>query len=86
MTDDDIRRLASAVAGKINIGVDHAQHARDHAWIQARRRAERDWQELRRKVIASAAIWALPLVIGFVAAALWGKIVQVLAAAVSAGG
>lgn len=86
MTDDDIRRLASAVAGKINTGVDPAQHARDHVWIQARRRAERDWQELRRKVITSAAIWALPLVIGFVAAALWGKIVQVLAAAVSAGG
>jgi len=84
MTEDHIERLAQRTAdvllSRSPWGSPEA-HADDHRWIKERREAQQVWRRMRAKVLASAAIWAVPIILAFVAVASWEKIVRALTSA-----
>jgi len=55
--------------------VDPEIHAEHHSWtslqITAQDRRREFWEGVRQKIVASAAIWALPILIGAIALVSW---------------
>jgi hypothetical protein len=56
--------------------LDPESHSKQHDWVAAKMKAEQKKEEFRAKVLQSATIWALILVMGFLASALWEKFVS----------
>jgi len=79
LTEDDVDAIASRTAECMSaeykqLWIDRETHYSDHSWITDKRAHEREVSQFRRKVINSLAIWAVILIAGFVAAAVWQAI------------
>lgn len=91
MTDrlhpDDVAQISKQVAEQMiaqknAYWIDPETHARDHALISRIRGEREESRQFRTKIIQSAAIWALVIVIGWVAVTLW----QAVSDGIRAGG
>jgi hypothetical protein len=76
LTDDDVDAIASRTAECMSaeykqLWIDRETHYADHTWITYQRARQEEAERFRRKVIHSATIWAVILVAGFVATAVW---------------
>lgn len=86
LSDRDVENLVQRLSQAWYASMDCKSHLEDHAWVQQQRRTRGEWEALRRKIAASTAIWALPLLLGFLAVAGWEMLARNLASIVSAGG
>lgn len=53
-------------------------HAHDHVWIGAQRKREQDFIALRQKIITSACIWAVPIILAFVLSSIWREFLRLV--------
>lgn len=82
ITPEAARAIAAEVVSELHgARIDPAQHAADHRWVQEKRKAQAEWATLRRKIVTSSAIWAIPLLLGFLAVASWEKLLRLLTGA-----
>jgi len=75
MQIEDVRRIAEE-----SIAMDLQQHTEDHRWTRSKREGELELARLKRKILASACIWAVPFIFGFVLISVWHEFVAKLAA------
>lgn len=77
----DVEAIASAVESKLVQSsrirwVDPESHYDHHKWITRQISRERDYAQLREKILTSACIWAIPLILGFVGVSVWREVVK----------
>lgn len=75
MSPDEVRRIAEE-----SIAMDLQEHTEDHRWARSKREGEAEIAKLKRKILASACIYAVPLILGFVLISVWHEFVAKLAA------
>lgn len=83
MTPADVERIADTLATKIMDSkraqwVDPETHADHHDWVKGRMASEKDIRELKKRIVMSACIWAVPLILAFLASAVWRDIVRLI--------
>jgi hypothetical protein len=83
LSPDDIETIAertvAMLAGAKRIHwVDPEVHADDHGWVAVQRKREQDFIELRQKILTSACIWAVPIILAFVLSAFWRELLRIL--------
>lgn len=76
LTAEQIDEVANKLAQKLfdekrALWVDPETHHQDHEWVKSKRLYESELRDLRKKIIQSAVIWAVPIVCGFVIALFW---------------
>ena len=79
----DYEQLAEVVANRIMSAkraqwVDPETHSEHHDWIKQKVAEEEDLRLLRRRIIASACIWAVPLIMAFLASAFWRELIRLI--------
>lgn len=77
LTHDDVRRIAADT-----IGMDLQAHSEDHRYTRTKREGEAELRRLKNKILASMCIWAVPLVLTYIAVTLWKDVVGKIAALV----
>lgn len=75
LTPEDVRRIATE-----SVAMDLQEHTEDHRWTRGKREGEAELAKLKRKILASACIYAVPLILGFVLVSVWHEFVAKLAA------
>lgn len=91
LEQDDIDRIAEKLSvclieSRKARWVDPDTHAAHHEWAAVKMSSEAEWRAMRLRVIESAAIWAIPIIIGFVATAIWHEsIARIIKAMAGAG-
>lgn len=83
MTEEEATYIATKVADEL---VDRKRarwiepeiHAQHHGHVSTWIQRESDLTELKKKIIYSACMWAVPLIIAFVLSSFWQSIVRVL--------
>lgn len=83
LSEVEIDAIASRTAHHLSaeykqLWIDREAHYQDHMWIGVERRRQEEVQQFRRKVANSVTIWAVILVIGFVAMASWRSVLDVI--------
>jgi hypothetical protein len=83
MENFNIDELANKVADRMMSAkraqwVDPETHANHHEWIKGKQAFESDIKALKRRIIMSACIWAVPLILAFAASALWRSVVAAI--------
>lgn len=80
LTPEDVEALATRTADVLTERkrahwVDPQLHAEHHSWTAVQIQAELDrtefWRGVRQKILVSAAIWSLPILLGAVMLASW---------------
>lgn len=76
LTASQIESISESLARKLvdekrALWVDPETHAAHHEWIKARLADEADIREMRKRVIESAIVWALPLFLSLIGLAVW---------------
>jgi hypothetical protein len=75
MSPEEVRRIAEE-----SIAMDLQEHTEDHRWTRTKREGEAELARLKRKILASACIYAVPLILGFILVSVWHEFVAKLAA------
>jgi hypothetical protein len=80
MQSVNLDELADKVADKIMAAkraywVDPETHADHHDWVRAKKAGEEEFKQLRRRIILSACIWAVPIILAFIVSAIWRDVV-----------
>jgi hypothetical protein len=83
ISSDDINQIAEQITCKLvdqkrALWVDAETHHQDHEWVKLKRLDEEEYRAFRRKVIQSASVWALIIVLGFVASVFWDYFLEVV--------
>lgn len=83
LSAEQIDRVAELLAEKLfnekrALWIEPEQHHAQHQWIQSKMLDEEEMRKLRRKIIESAVIWAVPLIVGFICMVFWDGFVQFL--------
>ena len=83
LTHQELDAIAEKIAIKLidekrAMWVDPEIHHEDHQWIKSKRFDEVELKKLRRKIIESAVIYAVPIVCGFVALVFWDGLKEAL--------
>lgn len=83
LTEEEMDAIAdrittSIIAKRKEMWVDPETHYNDHQWIEGQKKDQEERQAYRRKVINSLTIWALFLVVGFIASAIWKSVIDAL--------
>jgi len=80
LTPEDKRDIASLFLHLQ--GIPANLHSEDHQWIKQSRSQESEraaeLKELKRRILRSACIWAIPFIIGFLFTALYHEAISVL--------
>lgn len=79
LTPDDIESIAELTAKKLidekrAKWVDPDTHDNHHEWVRKKMQDENDRRAMRRRVIESALIWALPIFLTFFAGSIFHSI------------
>lgn len=87
MDQEDVDRIAERVVDRLTIKsraewVDPETHARHHRHVATLIQREEDMSELKKKILYSTCMWAVPLLIAFALSSFWQSIVKVLKGAV----
>lgn len=77
LSHDEMKELSRNV-----LDMDPRDHWVDHQWTKAMRDNDARWLRMREKILTSAAVFALPIALGFLATALWHEVASRLAALV----
>ena len=68
-------------------GIPANQHSEDHQWVQRNRTQEKEsaaeLKELKRRVLRSACIWAIPFIIGFLFTAIYHEAISMVGKAIT---
>lgn len=85
LTQEDINSIAKALADDLVQKrrlqwVDPETHYQHHQWVLARMEREKERRELANKIIQSACIWAIPLILVWAASSFWDSILQAVRA------
>lgn len=80
---EDLDRVAAILAEKLfnekrALWIEPEQHHAQHQWVHSKMLDEDEMRKLRRKIIESAVIWAVPIIIGFVCAVFWDGLLQMI--------
>lgn len=83
LSAEDIDQLAAILMVKMfdekrARWIEPEEHHEQHQWIRSKMLDENEMRKLRRKIIESAVIWAVPIIIGFVCAVFWDGLLQML--------
>lgn len=86
-SDDQLQSIAKRLADELvekrrAQWVDPETHYRHHQWVKLRLENEKSRRDLVNKIILSACIWAIPLIIGWVAMNSWHAVIAAIRAAV----
>ena len=83
MEQQDIDRIAAKVADELSTRkraqwVDPETHMQHHQHVAVLIRREADLAELRKKIIYSACMWAVPLICAFVLSSSWQAVLRAI--------
>lgn len=83
MTENDAAILAKKVVDELTTRkraqwVDPETHFEHHRHVATLMQREADMSELKKKIIYSACLWALPLLLMWVASSFWQSIVRAI--------
>ena len=83
LSTEDLDQLAALLMEKMfdekrARWIEPEEHHAQHQWIKTKMLDEEEMRKLRRKIIESAVIWAVPLIIGFVCAVFWDGLQQLV--------
>lgn len=73
LSEQQVELIAQKVAALVRTE-DEAhtiQHAKHHEWVENRIRDERQLKEIRKRIVESTVIWALPIALFFLGKAIW---------------
>lgn len=81
LSSEELDRVAEILAEKLfnekrALWIDPEHHHAQHQWIHSKMLDEEEMRKLRRKIIESAVIWAVPLIVGFVCMIFWDGLLQ----------
>lgn len=76
MSAEQLDKIAARVADELTdrkraLWVEPETHHRHHAWVDSKIVDEEEIKALKKKIIESAVIWAVPIIIGFVVSIFW---------------
>jgi len=79
----NIDDLADKVADRIMVAkrlqwVDPETHANHHEWIKGKQAFEEDIKNLKRRIILSACIWAVPIILAFLLSSVWRSVIAAI--------
>lgn len=79
LTDEQEDRIADKLADRLMSAkraqwIDPETHSEHHEWVRGRINNEAELRELKKRIVLSACIWAVPLILAFIASALWREI------------
>lgn len=85
LTTQDIEAIASKTADELSTRkraqwVDPETHQEHHTWVSRQLKRETEYSELRQKILTSACIWAIPIVLAFALSALGRELVRLMRA------
>lgn len=80
LTDEQEDRIADKLADRLMSAkraqwIDPETHSEHHEWVRGRISSEAELRDLKKRIVMSACIWAVPLILAFIASALWREIV-----------
>lgn len=83
----DIDAIADQTANKLAARnradwVDPETHTRQHRWLAGQMKKEADFVELRQKIMTSACIWAIPIILSFTLLAVGRELLRVIKAGI----
>lgn len=78
--DEIASKVAEKLESKIASAVDHDRHHDHHEWIESQLEKEKEYQALRKKLIVSACLWTIPIILAFTLSAFWNELLSVLKA------
>lgn len=68
-------------------GISQHTHAEDHRWVKLQRTNEKEkdleLRELKRRILRSACIWAIPFIIGFLFTAIYHETISIVGKAIT---
>lgn len=81
LTDDQLDVIAEKTAERMISAkraqwIDPETHHEHHEWVKTRITDAEHWREAKRRIALSACIWAVPIIIGFIAVSVWRQIVS----------
>lgn len=82
MTHEEADLLASRIADELSTRkraqwVDPETHMQHHQHVAVLIRREEELTELKKKILYSACMWAIPLIFAFVLSSFWQSIVKI---------
>ncbi len=91
LSSEEISAIARETAQNLTaeykqLWIDRETHYHDHIWIAEQKRRQEDWAAFKRKIISSAAIWALILLLGFIGMSTWQSVIGAAKAAMQTNG
>lgn len=83
MTETEIREMAEIVAESLRRNgspywVEPNTHKSHHDWVSGRLKAENELVELKKKIVYSACIWAVPIIIAWATSSMWASFVKAI--------
>jgi hypothetical protein len=83
LTDKDAAKLARMIVDEMTERkrahwIEPEIHSKHHNHVAVLIRREEDLAELKKKIIYSACMWAVPLIIAFMLSSFWGSLVKAI--------
>jgi hypothetical protein len=85
LSDEQLDSIANRLADELiqrrrAQWVDPETHSQHHQWVEGRLQAESERKQLINKIILSACIWTIPLILLWVASSFWHSFLDAIGA------